>query len=55
MLLKDKFLATRTKILRKTDVAIGPLVFFRLVVVVTTGVGAVFRLISYFRNFSNFF
>ena len=27
-----------------------PLVFFRVLVVVTTGVGAVFRLCSYFRN-----
>ena len=36
----------------KPTLRLVPIAFFMDVVVVTTGVGVVFRLISYFRNFS---
>ena len=50
MLLKAKFLATKTKYLRKPTLRLVPLFFFRVVAIVTIGVGLVFRWSSYFRN-----
>ena len=53
ILVKVKFLATRTKIYGKPTLRLVPLIFFRVVIIVTTGVSVVFRLSSYFGNFGN--
>ena len=46
------FLATRTKYLRNTALRLVPLVFFSVMVVVTTCVGGVFRVSSNFLTLS---
>ena len=52
MLLKVKFLEARKKTYGKPTLRLVPHAFVWVVVVVTTGVGVVILLISYFRNFS---
>ena len=53
LLLTVKFLATRTKILRLTDIATTTASLLRVVAVLTTGVDIVFQPISCFRNLSD--